>query len=125
MTPVEIAKLIGYIGFVDARVQIDEGKVQVWYETLDQRITLEQGRAIVADWYAHETAAIMPANINNGWRKEMNRLAEVEKNKELDREREERKALKADPNRVREIRELSARLAIENGVGNENTRTDR
>ena len=113
MTPVEVAKLIGYIGFVDARVQIDEGKVQVWFDALDNRITLEQGRAIVADWYSREVSAIMPANINIGWRKEMSRLAEVEKNKELDRERDERLALKADPNRVREIRELGARLAIE------------
>lgn len=117
MNHAEVAKLIGFIGFLDARIQIDEGKVLAWHTVLLNSMSLEEAQWCVSEWYKAEDKSIMPANINSIWRKEKNRLAQVNKEKELDAEIAQRR--KIDPKRIREIREFASHLAIENGEKDE------
>lgn len=68
MSLADIALLIGFVGFYDLRVQVDEFKVRAWAESLDSDIPLDVAKKIVSAHYANHDSAINPSHINREWR---------------------------------------------------------
>jgi DNA-binding IclR family transcriptional regulator len=44
---------------------------QMWAATLDQRMTLGEGQRLVVEHYASSTAVVMPAVLNQGYRRKL------------------------------------------------------
>ena len=64
----EVALLVGFAGIYDLRIQVDELKVRAWAESLDDDMTLVEGKKIVSAHYANSDSSVNPSHLNREWR---------------------------------------------------------
>lgn len=100
----DISILIGFVGFYDLRVQIDEMKVRAWSESLDLDLPLEDAKKIVSWYYANYDSAIKPSHINQEWRRRVADSRERERSRLISLEFQENEKKKASPEFVAQIK---------------------
>lgn len=89
--------LLGFIGFYDLRVQVDELKVRAWSESLDKDIPLDIAKKIVSAHYANHDSAVNPSHINREWRHRKASEFERERGRLLSQQIEKAEQTKASP----------------------------
>ena len=99
----DIATLHALITTLDGRFQVDELKVEAWYETLDDDLPFQIAKTIVINHYGDTADYITPSHLNKTWRTmRVNETARAigqaitEKQRRAEQE-------KASPERVEEI----------------------
>lgn len=93
----EVALLVGFAGIYDLRIQVDELKVRAWAESLDEDMTLIEGKKIISAHYANSDSAVNPSHLNREWRHRKASEAARIRGRELSRQMEEAKRTKAPP----------------------------
>ena len=96
----EVALLVGFAGIYDLRIQVDELKVRAWAESLDDDMTLVEGKKIISAHYANSEAAVNPSHLNREWRHRKASEAARIRGQELSRQMEEAARSKASPEKV-------------------------
>lgn len=88
MIKAEMARLLAACAVLDVRMsrknQEDQvAMVQGWFAVIDEAVTFQFALDVVKNHYANSVETVMPAIINQAWRKEAKHAAEAQRMKEL------------------------------------------
>lgn len=120
MKPADAGTVLAVASAFDARLtprsdEDAEAKAYAWALALDSDMPVDWARRHVAKHYAEASTTIMPADVNAAWRRERKTMkdAERERQRKLEIEAAESKAVPMPDEIKRRIHELANKMSME------------